>query len=108
MALRRTDLAKRLFRLPTATSAAPISPFRRDYVSSPDSASRSFFQSFLQRRAINQGSSTPTRLPFFLVMPLSENLWKPADAVENVGKMVRLAQLEVLKERLRSSPETTV
>ncbi|KAL8141176.1 hypothetical protein V2J09_007197 [Rumex salicifolius] len=137
MAFRR-ELTKRslhLFSL-SAAAAAPPAEFvsRRSYIASPDIASRGFFRRILQRRTINQSSSL-VRMPEFLTLPVGEKLReklseiniggdrirldgltrppkdkKVADflSVEDAKRITRAAQLEKVKQRLRSVPESTV
>ncbi|KAL8172001.1 hypothetical protein V2J09_023805 [Rumex salicifolius] len=112
MAIRR-HLAKRL--LPLSSSNASRSVSRRHYVSPPDAASRGFFRRFLQRRAINQASMSPAvRIPPFMAFPTGADLREKlrgttkTTTIENARRILRLAQVETVKERLRSEEKSTV
>ncbi|KAK9271073.1 hypothetical protein L1049_026662 [Liquidambar formosana] len=101
--------------------------FHREYLTSPEPGENGFFRRFLQRRGINQSSS---RLPEFLSLPVGDKLKErlrgmnpsvdrlrldgiipPAPAINNdsldgisvqsARKILRLAQVEKLKSRLR-------
>ncbi|KAK6130960.1 hypothetical protein DH2020_035296 [Rehmannia glutinosa] len=135
MALRRT-LSKRLFSFTNRDSPSPIPYFRREFLTSGDSAATGFFRRrFFQRRAINNRSSA-NPLPSFLTLPVGEKLREkikslnaPADhrlrppvppppTAENDGRfgvsvadakrVLRFLQMERIRERVRNIPASTI
>uniref|UniRef100_A0A9I9CI03 Calcium uniporter protein C-terminal domain-containing protein n=2 Tax=Cucumis melo TaxID=3656 RepID=A0A9I9CI03_CUCME len=111
----------------TSTSSSPFySIFRRHYLSPPaDSAGKSVFRRFLQRRAIFHSPSA-SRIPELLCIPVGdklreklrgtnirlEGLIHPASersvsgcggiSIEDARKIIRVSQVEKLKTKLRN------
>ncbi|KAL0351902.1 UNVERIFIED_CONTAM: Calcium uniporter protein 4, mitochondrial [Sesamum calycinum] len=149
MALRRT-LSKRLYGATTPDSPpqittllrSPAPPlhaakanFRREFLTSPDSAPVVFFRRFLQRRAINNHSS-PNALPSFLTLPVGEKLREKLKSINISGddqrlrldglspplpteegfrvgagdakRVLRFVQMEKVREKLRNIPASTI
>lgn len=109
--------------------------FHKEYLTSPDSTDKGFFRRFLHRRALDQSA---TRLPEFFSVPVGEKLrdmlrgidipgdrlrlddlsppaWDPAIgeslhglSVDDARKILRLAQVEKLKAKLRDIPQSSI
>ncbi|KAF8405165.1 hypothetical protein HHK36_010064 [Tetracentron sinense] len=151
MAFRKT-LAKRLFSINKITSSnlalthSPIStsisqtlippdpaknPFRREFLTAPDSGEKGFFRRFLQKRAIVQSTMSPE----YRSLPIGDKLVEKLKAmniygdrirldglsppatrshsmegisVEDARKLLRLSQLEMLKSTLRQIPKSLI
>ncbi|KAF3446276.1 hypothetical protein FNV43_RR11455 [Rhamnella rubrinervis] len=121
-----------------STLVPPSSPntnFHKEHLTSPDSAEKGFFRRFLHRRALDLSAS---RLPEFLSVPVGETLRDklrginiPGDrlrleelsppapdpvigeslhglSVDDARKILRLAQVEKLKAKLRDIPQGSI
>ncbi|GMN35445.1 hypothetical protein TIFTF001_005308 [Ficus carica] len=117
------------------TATAAKANFHREYLTSPDSSEKGFFRRFLHRRAQDQSTA---KLPEFLSLPVGEKLREklrvaditsdrlrldclspPASdraagdplfglSVSDARKILRLAQVEKLKSKLREIPESSI
>ncbi|KAL3505263.1 hypothetical protein ACH5RR_035104 [Cinchona calisaya] len=134
MALRKT-LSKRLFnnysKLDPGNAAVPKTTFHRQFLTSPDFSKTGFFWRFLQqKRGINQAA--PTKLPEFLSIPVGDKLREKLRSINIPGerirfdgilppvteagrisvtdarKILRSAQLEKLRLRLREIPANSI
>lgn len=120
--------------LPSIQTATKAN-FHREYLTSPDSAKKGFFRQFLHRKSPDQ---SPAKLPELLLLPVGEQLrekLRVADITSNrlrldclsppapdptVGdfpyglsvndtrKILRLAQVEKLKSKLREIPMSSI
>ncbi|XP_057793925.1 calcium uniporter protein 4, mitochondrial [Salvia miltiorrhiza] len=131
MALRRS-LSKRLFSDTTPQFPSPIRMHSPSPPPSPahrhrGSVSPSFFRRFLQRRALNNHSA-PNALPSILSLPVGDKLREKLKSMSIAGhqlpclgedgglrvsaadakRVLRFVKLEVVRERLRNIPATTL
>ncbi|XP_023523255.1 calcium uniporter protein 4, mitochondrial [Cucurbita pepo subsp. pepo] len=140
MALRRSISKRFLDGFRTNSSPSPINlTSRRDYISPPpDSAGKSVFRRFLQRRAIYHSPSA-ARIPELLTLPLGDDLREKlggrnisADrirldglippssfdnersvsgcgiSIDDARKIIRLSQIEKLKAKLRNIQKSSI
>lgn len=140
MALRRSLSKRFLDGYRTDPSSSPLNlTFRREYLSPPsDSAGKSVFRRFLQRRAIYHSPSA-ARIPELMTLPVGDKLREklggsnitadrirldglipPASldnersvsgcgiSIDDARKIIRLSQVEKLKAKLRDIPESSI
>ena len=131
MALRKI-LAKRLISDARGAKSPPSIPLRREHLTSPESGEKGFFRRVLHRRAVGHSAA---RLPEFLSLPIGEKIREtlrgsdiagdrlglgflspPAAigdsqfglSVSDARKILRLAQMEKLKAKLREASESSI